>query len=89
MRARVGIICVVLALVGVGCGAASEGGEIPGRTLNPAPIKENGEPSYEFEQEDIERAEEAPQSVQEYCAGAVSEAQEEGCLSHVEASEVP
>lgn len=57
--------------------------------INPTPMKENGEPSYEFEPEDIERAEEAPTEVQEYCEGAVSEAQEVGCLSHVEPSEVP
>jgi hypothetical protein len=63
--------------------------EEPERTINPAPIKENGEPSYEFEPEDIERAEDAPAEVREYCAGAVSEAQEVGCLSHVEADEVP
>jgi hypothetical protein len=57
--------------------------------LNPTPQKEDGSYSQEFEPEDIERAEAAPRSVQEYCAGAVSEAQEEGCLSHVDASEVP
>lgn len=57
--------------------------------INPYPIKENGEPSYEFEPGDLERAENAPESVQEYCAGAVSEAQEVGCLSHVNPWEVP
>lgn len=73
---------------GIG-GYPLEEGSISGRPINPTPEKENGEDSYEFEPEDIERAENAPQAVQEYCAGAVSEAQEVGCLSHVEASEVP
>jgi hypothetical protein len=62
----------------------SEGGSV-----NPHPLKENGEPSSEFEPEDIERAESAPPSVRRYCEGAVSEAQEVGCLSHVAPSEVP
>jgi hypothetical protein len=60
-----------------------------GGSIDPTPLKENGEPSYEFEPDDIERAEEAPSEVQEYCEGAVSEAQEVGCLSHVEPWEVP
>jgi hypothetical protein len=63
--------------------------EIDAGYINPYPIKQNGEPSYEFEPDDIERAEEADQSVREYCEGAVSEAQEVGCLSHVEPWEVP
>jgi hypothetical protein len=58
-------------------------------TIDPSPLKQNGESSYEFEPDDIERAEEASQEVQEYCEGAVSEAQEVGCLSHVEPWEVP
>jgi len=52
--------------------------------INPNPIKENGERSHEFEPEDIERAEEASEELREYCAGAVSEAQYVGCLSHAE-----
>lgn len=80
-----------------GCGAGADergyGGyespadEIP--AIDPTPLKKNGQPSNEFEPDDIERAEEADLSVQEYCEGAVSEAQEAGCLSHVEPSEVP
>jgi hypothetical protein len=79
-------IAAILVAVSVGaCGSTTdEGGHI-----NSTPIKKNGERSYEFEPEDIERAEEAPQAVQEYCEGAVSEAQEVGCLSHVEEGEVP
>jgi len=53
------------------------------------PEKIDGSESYEFEPEDLERAEEAPADVREYCEGAVSEAQELGCLSHVESWEVP
>lgn len=60
-----------------------------GAGINPYPVKQNGEPSYEFEPEDIEHAEEADDSVREYCEGAASEAQEVGCLSHVEPWEVP
>src|SRR4029077_19470435 len=44
-----------------------------GEGIDPTPLKQNGEPSYEFEPDDIERAEEAPPEVQEYCEGAVSE----------------
>jgi predicted small secreted protein len=68
------------------CGAMSGGGE---GEINSTPIKQTGESSYEFEPDDIEQAEEAPSAVREYCEGAVSEAQEVGCLSHVEESEVP
>lgn len=57
--------------------------------INPYPEKLNGELSEEFEPDDIERAEEASPAVEEYCEGAVSEAQEVGCLSHVKPSEVP
>jgi hypothetical protein len=87
---------VLLTLMLAGCGASAEDGgrdfqgpadEAP--AINPTPKKENGEPSYEFEPSDIERAEEAEQSVREYCEGAVSEAQEVGCLSHVKPNEVP
>jgi hypothetical protein len=74
-------------------GERSEGWN-PGRYengggINSTPIKQNGEASHEFEPDDIERAEHAPPSVRAYCAGAVSEAQEVGCLSHVGAGEVP
>jgi hypothetical protein len=62
-------------------------GEGGGAYIDPTPTKQNGEPSYEFEEDDIQQAEEAPESVREYCSGAVSEAQEIGCLSHVD--EVP
>jgi hypothetical protein len=87
-------LCVTLAavVIAAGFGACGEEAEEPGNEgghIDSTPLKENGESSHEFEEEDIERAEAAPQSVREYCEGAVSEAQEVGCLSHVEASEVP
>jgi hypothetical protein len=53
--------------------------------FDPTPEKLNGEDSYEFEPDDLERAEEADEELREYCAGAVSPAQELGCLSHTEA----
>lgn len=77
-----------LALGGCGeTGGVGAGARRP--AINPTPEKLDGSRSYEFEPDDIERAQEAPESVQEYCAGAVSEAQEVGCLSHVEEDEVP
>lgn len=85
MKLWLTIAATIVAVTVGGCGSTT--GE--GSHINSTPIKKNGEPSYEFEPEDIERAEEAPQAVQEYCEGAVSEAQEVGCLSHVEESEVP
>lgn len=85
------IVMATVALALGGCGFSEDGAPEGGNhaSLNPTPEKENGERSYKFEPEDLERAEEAPQAVQEYCAGAVSEAQELGCLSHVGAGEVP
>jgi hypothetical protein len=84
------ILVAALGLALGGCSAGTEETPEPNRpAINPTPEKENGQDSYEFEEEDIERAEEAPQAVQEYCEGAVSEAQEVGCLSHVGESEVP
>jgi hypothetical protein len=93
MMRRLAVVVAVVGLLGVaGCGTSEEG-EHPEPSsrgsINPTPEKENGEPSHEFSEEDLERAESASPSVQKYCEGAVSEAQEEGCLSHVEPSEVP
>lgn len=78
-----------------GC-AEEDNQELPravrGTDSNPPPSdlhpeKLDGTESNEFEAEDIEAAENASPEVQEYCSGAVSEAQYEGCLSHV--TEVP
>lgn len=90
MRKALGVLACLVVLGGCGVGYENEAGREPsGHSINPTPTKENGEASYEFEPEDIERAEAAPSSVQSYCEGAVSEAQEVGCLSHVSPSEVP
>ena len=59
------------------------------RTRRRAATKLDGKQSPEFEADDIERAESASDAVAEYCAGAVSEAQEVGCLSHVDESDLP
>jgi hypothetical protein len=64
------------------CGGGDSG-------IDPTPEKLNGQPSQEFEQEDIERAESASPAVRDYCSGAVSEAQRIGCLSHVDESDIP
>jgi hypothetical protein len=89
MRLCLTLAVVVMAIGFSACGEVAGGSGNESGHVNSTPLKENGEPSREFEEEDIERAEAAPQSVREYCEGAVSEAQEVGCLSHVEASEVP
>jgi hypothetical protein len=58
------------------------------RTVDPTPENLNGVPSNQFEQDDINAAESAGKLVKIYCAGAVSEAQNVGCLSHVSESDV-
>ena len=74
--------------------AAQRAGSSPsyidyGGSIDPIPEKLDGTSSYEFEGDDIERAESASPEVEAYCAEAVSEAQRVGCLSHVDPSEVP
>jgi len=75
------ILPVAIALAG--CGEAIE------PTVDPTPEKKDGSPSYEFEQDDLDAAEEASPEVKDYCAGAVSEAQRLGCESHVSPEDVP
>jgi hypothetical protein len=87
MVAPVALVALVLALAA--CGETESGSGREGAGLDPTPEKLDGSSSYEFEQDDIERAESASSEVQEYCEGAVSEAQELGCLSHVEAGDIP
>lgn len=75
------LVALALALAVVdGCG---------GGGVDPTPEDKNGVPSHEFEQSDIDRANNASQAVKDYCAGAVSEAQYVGCISHVDASDIP
>ena len=85
---KVGIIgLAVLVLVGLGgCGEYEYGDN---DNLDPTPEKIDGTSSYEFESDDIERAENASPEVQEYCDGAASEAQWIGCLSHVTEEDIP
>jgi hypothetical protein len=72
-----------MAIALAGCGESSSGG------VDPTPEKLGGTPSQEFEQDDIDRANNASDQVKDYCAGAVSEAQRVGCLSHVTEDEIP
>lgn len=53
------------------------------RAIDPRPEKVNGSESRAFEQQDLDRARNAGRLVQIYCSGSESEAQYEGCLSHV------
>jgi hypothetical protein len=57
--------------------------------VDPTPENKEGFPSHAFEQDDIDRANNASDEVKEYCSGAVSEAQEVGCLSHVDEGDLP
>lgn len=57
--------------------------------VDSTPEAADGSPSYEFEQDDIDRANDASEEVQDYCSGAVSEAQYVGCLSHVDEWDIP
>jgi hypothetical protein len=75
-------VVVVVGLVLTGCGDDKQ------REVDPTPENQLGAPSGAFESEDIEAAESASDLVETYCAGAVSEAQEVGCLSHVTDSDV-
>jgi hypothetical protein len=75
--------CAVLsAAFWAGCGDEE-------RNLDRTPERLDGSSSQEFEADDIEAAENASDAVQEYCSGAVSEAQRIGCESHVDESEIP
>ncbi len=66
----------------IGCGAQN-------RDIDSTPEKLDGTPSTEFEADDIKRAINATEAVEDYCSGAVSEAQYVGCLSHVDESDIP
>jgi len=76
------LAAVVFTFAAVGCGSSSQ-------SIDLTPEKLDGSESFEFESDDIERAENASEAVRDYCAGAVSEAQEVGCLSHVDESDIP
>ena len=78
--------CAVLVLGFSGCGASSNA---TSGNLDPTPEKLDGTSSTEFEADDLERAENASEAVQEYCGDVESEAQRLGCLSHVDESDIP
>jgi hypothetical protein len=73
---------LVVSAVLLGCGGQSTG-------IDPTPTRLDRSESHQFEPADIARAESASQAVRDYCSGAVSEAQELGCLSHVDESDIP
>jgi major membrane immunogen (membrane-anchored lipoprotein) len=79
MGKRYSLLAVLVAALLVGCGSE----------VDPTPETMDGTPSYEFEQDDIEAAEEASDAVKEYCANAVSEAQRVGCEAHVTDEDIP
>ena len=85
LRVRAPVVVALAALAVAGCGsgggAASE--------VDPTPERIDGTSSHEFEQEDLDAAEEASDAVKEYCADAASEAQRLGCESHVPEDEIP
>jgi hypothetical protein len=68
---------------------SDDGSNGSGGGVDATPERLNGSESQAFEQSDIDRANSASAKVQAYCAGAVSEAQRVGCLSHVDESDVP
>lgn len=89
-------VCLLACLVLLGCegqgygpGESEEEQAIERDNIDASPTKQDGSSSYEFEEKDIVDAEGASQEIQDYCAGAVSEAQEVGCLSHVDESDIP
>jgi hypothetical protein len=92
-RCAVVALVVTLGLTTMGadsCGTSNGGGGNSDQGgLDPTPKTLDGSSSQEFETGDIARAEGASQAVQDYCAGAVSEAQRIGCMSHVDESDIP
>ena len=76
---RLAVVAAIVAMLVAGCGGEAD----------PTPEKIDGTPSSEFEQDDIEAAEDASDAVKEYCADAVSEAQRVGCEAHVTEDDIP
>ena len=84
-----GLLTICLAaLVLAGCAEESSESD-NNQGVDPTPERLDGSSSREFEDEDIERANNASQAVQDYCGGIESEAQRVGCLSHVDESDIP
>jgi hypothetical protein len=76
------LLALVVALAVSGCGADQT-------PVKNGPAKLDGTRSTEFEQDDLDRADDASDAVKDYCSGAVSEAQRVGCESHVSEDELP
>ena len=83
------LAAVSMALALAGCDGYGAGSSDSSRSIDRTPERLDGSNSQEFEAADIDRAEGASDAVAEYCSGAVSEAQEVGCLSHVDESDIP
>lgn len=86
MKRAVVALAIVVTIGMGGCGDSGYGGS---DNLDPTPEKKDGSSSYEFEQDDIDRAENASNEIEDYCDGAVSEAQRTGCMSHVTEEDIP
>lgn len=69
--------------------ASEAGADYIEQGIEPTPLKKDGSRSYEFEKHDLDRAARASEAVEEYCAGAVSEAQRLGRLRHVTEDDIP
>jgi hypothetical protein len=86
----VGTVCLALVAVAIGCAdqsrdksKSSPRGDVRESGPDPEPEKLDGSESHEFEEEDLEAARDAGRLRGLYCKGTSSEAQYEGCLSHV------
>ena len=66
----------------------TSGGWVDTSGVDPTPEDIDGNPSDQFEPDDIDRANNASLLVDLYCDGSSSEAQYVGCLSHVEVWQV-
>lgn len=74
---------LILAIGALGLAGCAE------QSVDPTPERQDGSQSQEFEQDDIDAANDASPAVQDYCADAVSEAQRVGCEAHVTEDEIP
>ena len=89
-----GLIVALVAGVAIGSGCGYERGDVSDPEpdvpeFDATPSKLDGAQSREFEADDLVEAAGASEAVQDYCSDAVSEAQELGCLSHVDESDIP
>jgi hypothetical protein len=78
---RVSLVSVLVAFPGCGADGSS--------AIDSTPQKLDGTESHEFEQDDVDAAAGASDAVKDYCADAVSEAQQLECESHLTDDEIP